>query len=65
MQVKTQKEDFQDYLIDASNLPGGFAEKFFIPTTTEEIAEIVKEANEKNIGVSVCGSRTGLVGGCK
>jgi D-lactate dehydrogenase (cytochrome) len=64
MQVKTQKEDFQDYLIDASNLPGGYAEKFFIPNTTEEISEIVKEANQKNIAVSICGSRTGLVGGC-
>lgn len=64
MQVKTQREDFQDYLIDASNLQGGYADKFFIPETTEEIAEIVKEANEKNIAVSVCGSRTGLVGGC-
>lgn len=64
MQVKTQKEDFQDYLTDASNLQDGYAEKFFIPNNTEEIAEIIKEANEKNIAVSVCGSRTGLVGGC-
>lgn len=64
MQVKTQREDFQDYLIDASNLQGGNADKFFIPQTAEEIAEIIKEANEKNISVSVCGARTGLVGGC-
>lgn len=64
MQVKTQREDFQDYLIDASNLQGGNADKFFIPQTTKEIAEIIKEANENNIPVSVCGARTGLVGGC-
>jgi D-lactate dehydrogenase (cytochrome) len=64
MQVKTQKEDFQDYLIDASNLPGGHAEKLFIPNSAQEIAEILREANEKNIPVTVSGARTGLVGGC-
>ena len=63
MQVKTQREDFQDYLIDASNLPGGNADKFFIPQTVEEIAELIKEANEEKIPVSICGARTGLVGG--
>lgn len=64
MQVKTRNEDFVDYLIDASNMPGGYAEKFYAPQSAEEISEIVKEANEKGISVSVCGSRTGLVGGC-
>lgn len=57
-------EDFQDYQIDASNLPGGYAEKLFIPETAEEVAEILYEANENNIPVTVCGARTGLVGGC-
>ncbi|HRH44332.1 MAG TPA: FAD-binding oxidoreductase [Pyrinomonadaceae bacterium] len=64
MQVKTQLDELQNYLIDASNLPGGHADKLFIPTSTEEIAEIIREANEKNISVTISGSRTGLVGGC-
>jgi len=64
MQVKTQKEDFQDYLIDASNLPGGYADKLFIPNSAQEIAEMLKEAHEKNVPVTVSGARTGLVGGC-
>ena len=63
MQVKTKVEDFQDFLIDASNLPGGNAQKLFIPETREEIAEILKEANEKNVPVTVSGARTGTVGG--
>lgn len=63
MLVKTNSDELQDYLIDASNLQGGCAEKLFIPETTEEIAEILKEANEKNIPVTVSGARTGLVGG--
>jgi D-lactate dehydrogenase (cytochrome) len=64
MQVKTAKDELQDYLVDASNLQGGYADKLFIPNTTEEIAEIIKEANERNIAVTISGARTGLVGGC-
>lgn len=63
MQVKTQREDFQDYLIDASNLAGGNAEKLFVPETKEEISKIVMEANEAGTAVTVSGARTGTVGG--
>ncbi len=63
MQVKTQTDDLQNYLIDASNLPGGRADKLFVPETPEEIADILREANEKNICVTVSGARTGTVGG--
>jgi D-lactate dehydrogenase (cytochrome) len=64
MQVKTQIDELQNYLTDASNLQGGHADKLFIPQTTAEIAEIINEANEKNVSVTVSGARTGLVGGC-
>jgi D-lactate dehydrogenase (cytochrome) len=63
MQVKTQFDELQDYLIDASNLKGGNAQKLFIPETKEEISEILKEANEKSIAVTISGARTGTVGG--
>ena len=63
MQVKTAIDELQNYLIDASNLPGGFADKLFIPETAAEVAEILKEANEKKIPVTVSGARTGTVGG--
>ena len=42
MLVKTQPEEFQDYLTDASNMPGGNAEKIFFPDTSDEVAEILK-----------------------
>lgn len=61
MIIKT--EELENYLIDASNLQGGFSEKLFIPETKEEIAEILKEANKKKIPVTVSGARTGTVGG--
>jgi D-lactate dehydrogenase (cytochrome) len=63
MQVKTQLEDLQNYLTDASNMQGGYAEKLFVPETVEEIQQIVREANESGIPVTVSGARTGTVGG--
>ncbi|MBK9171513.1 MAG: FAD-binding oxidoreductase [Chloracidobacterium sp.] len=63
MQVKTQVEDIQNYLTDASNMPGGHAEKLFLPESEAEIAEILREANEQGTAVTVSGARTGTVGG--
>lgn len=63
MIAKTAVEDLQNYLTDASNMPGGHAQKLFIPETAPEIAEILREANEKSIPVTVSGARTGTVGG--
>ncbi|MDQ3750532.1 MAG: FAD-binding oxidoreductase [Acidobacteriota bacterium] len=63
MQVKTQRDELEDYLTDASNLQGGFSDKLFIPESREEIAEILKEANREKIPVTVSGARTGTVGG--
>lgn len=63
MLAKTQLEDLQNYLTDASNMPGGYADKLFIPENTLEIADILREADENKISVTVSGARTGTVGG--
>src|SRR5947207_4392657 len=63
MQVKTATEDLQNYLTDASNIQGGHAAKLFIPESTDEIQELVQEANKAGIPVTVSGARTGTVGG--
>jgi D-lactate dehydrogenase (cytochrome) len=63
MHVKTQPEDIQNYLADASNMQGGHAERLFLPTSEMEVADILREANEKRIPVTVSGARTGTVGG--
>ena len=63
MLTKTDFNEFQNYLIDASNLAGGYAQKLFIPETAEEVAEILREANENKISVTISGARTGTVGG--
>lgn len=63
MQVKTQAEDLQDYLTDASNMAGGTADTLFIPENAEEVADILRKANEEGASVTVSGARTGTVGG--
>lgn len=63
MKIKTQKNELQDYLIDASNLSGGYAEKLFITETENEIPKILQKANELRVPVTVSGARTGTVGG--
>jgi D-lactate dehydrogenase (cytochrome) len=63
MQVKTQVDDLQNYLTDASNMQGGHAGKLFIPESAEEIAQILHEANEGKTPVTISGARTGTVGG--
>lgn len=63
MQIKTQTEDLQNYLTDASNIKGGHAEKLFLPETAHELAEILRQADEEKIPVTICGARTGTVGG--
>lgn len=63
MQTKTQLEDLQNYLTDASNMPGGHAEKLFVPESAAEVADILREANEGKIPVTISGARTGTVGG--
>jgi len=44
MQVKTQHDGLENYLTDASNMPGGHAEKLFVPESASDIAEILGEA---------------------
>ncbi|HEY0459865.1 MAG TPA: FAD-binding oxidoreductase [Pyrinomonadaceae bacterium] len=63
MQVKTEPDELQNYLSDASNMPGGFADKLFIPESSAEIAEILKDASARKIPVTISGARTGTVGG--
>jgi D-lactate dehydrogenase (cytochrome) len=63
MQIKTQLDDIQNYLSDASNMRGGHADKLFVPESVSDICEILREANEVNIAVTISGARTGTVGG--
>ncbi len=63
MQTKTSLDEIRNYLTDASNMAGGHAEKLFVPETADEVAAVLRDANENGIPVTVSGARTGTVGG--
>jgi len=61
MIVKTKIDEIENYLIDASNTKG-FCDSVYFPETADDIVQIVKEANQNNISVTVTGNRTGVTG---
>ncbi|MER3430735.1 MAG: FAD-binding oxidoreductase [Blastocatellia bacterium] len=63
MQIKNLNDGIDDYLKDAGNLPGGYAERVYMPESIDEIREIVRSANAEAMPLTICGGRTGTVGG--
>lgn len=63
MHVKTQPDELLDYFTDASNMPGGHAYRLYLPESASDVAEIMTNAANDRIGVTVSGARTGTVGG--
>ena len=61
MIIKTQQDEIQNYLIDASNTKG-FCEAVYIPQNISEMAEVIKEANKRKQSVTISGNGTGLTG---
>ncbi len=62
MIYKTDPEEFQNYLTDASNY-SGTAEKIYLPESENEIIELLKQCNSAQVRVTVSGNGTGLNGG--
>ncbi len=63
MQEKTATDDLYTYLTDASNMPGGNAERLLVPETVEDVVAVLHEANKAGVSVTISGARTGTVGG--
>jgi D-lactate dehydrogenase (cytochrome) len=63
VQTKTQLEEIQNYLTDASFMPGAWAERLFIPESAAEVVDILRQANGQRVPVTISGARTGTVGG--
>ena len=61
MLVKTQSDEIQDYLSDASYVQGGHADRVVFPETAEDVAEILAEATRTKTPVTVSGAGTGTV----
>lgn len=61
MIIKTDPNEFQNYLADAANYKGQ-CEKIFLPECEEEIIDIIKQANVDKTLITISGNRTGLTG---
>ena len=60
---KSQPDEIQSFLVDASLMQGGQAARVVFPETTEEVAEVLAEATREGTPVTVSGAGTGIVGG--
>ncbi|HYO90275.1 MAG TPA: FAD-binding protein, partial [Pyrinomonadaceae bacterium] len=60
---KSQPDEIQSFLVDASLMQGGRAARVVFPETTEEVAEVLAEAASEGTPVTVSGAGTGIVGG--
>jgi D-lactate dehydrogenase (cytochrome) len=63
MLTKSQPDEIQSFLADASNMQGGRATRVIFPETTGEVAAALAEAAEEKTFVTVSGAGTGVVGG--
>jgi D-lactate dehydrogenase (cytochrome) len=63
MLTKTNADEIQNFLIDASNMTGGAAERVVFPDSTEEVSEVLQTATARKTPVTISGAGTGIVGG--
>jgi D-lactate dehydrogenase (cytochrome) len=63
MQVKSNPDEIQSFLSDASFIRDGYADRVVLPESVEEVAEVLVAANRDRTPVTVSGAGTGTVGG--
>jgi D-lactate dehydrogenase (cytochrome) len=63
MLTKSDTDEIQSFLADASLMPGGHATRVVFPESIEEVAAILAAASRERTPVTVSGAGTGIVGG--
>jgi len=63
MLIKTQPDEIQDYLSDASYLKGGNASRVVFPEIVDDVAKILADATQTQTPVTISGAGTGTVAG--
>ena len=63
MQIKSNADEIQSFLTDASFIRDGYADRVVLPESIEEVSEILTSANRDRVPVTVSGAGTGTVGG--
>ena len=63
MKIRSNQDEIQSFLTDASFIREGHADGVVFPASVEEVARIIAEANKDRVPVTVSGAGTGTVGG--
>ena len=63
MQTKTNPDEIESFLADASFIREGHADRVLLPESIAEISEILASANRERVPVTISGAGTGTVGG--
>ncbi len=63
MLTKSDPDDIQPYLSDASFVRDGHADRVVLPENADDVAEVLRTASRDKTPVSVSGAGTGTVGG--
>ena len=63
MQIKSNPDEIQSFLSDASFIRDGHADRVVLPESVEEVSEVLARANRERVPVTVSGAGTGTVGG--
>jgi D-lactate dehydrogenase (cytochrome) len=63
MLIKSDPDEIQSFLVDASNMRGGHAARVVFPQSTEEVCEVLARATRERTPLTVSGAGTGVVGG--
>jgi D-lactate dehydrogenase (cytochrome) len=63
MLTKSDPDEIQSFLSDASHMRDGKAERVVFPETVADVAEVLREASASKTPVTVSGAGTGTVGG--
>src|SRR6185503_7834754 len=63
MLTKSNPEEIQGFLSDASHMRGGRAERVVFPESAADVGEILHQASTDKTPVTISGAGTGTVGG--
>ena len=63
MHVKSNHDEIQSFVSDASFIRDGYADRVVFPESIEEVSELLAAANKDRIPVAISGAGTGTVGG--
>jgi len=63
MIIKTNPDEFENFVVDASNFKGN-CEAVYFPESVQDVISILKEAHSKKTKVTIAGNGTGLTGAC-